>query len=319
MACREHTCPDPNSPEGKCAADVPESLVPPEQPVAPEPMPVPAPELVPEPEPPAPEIAPVPEPAPEIVPEEEPLPQPEPEPPAQTPEPEPEAEPEAQPETPSAVDAHTINVTFDGSVSPSQRDIVDTGVGIVSRLLSGPATILDIEVTARPLTGFTDDGPGGTLAAAGPDAYGQDGVPVSGQMFLDPADELNVDIVVHEIFHILGVVYIPNTPFGDLVDVETETFTGTRATEAWRAIGQDGHPPLAPAPDLSHWNERIFGQELSTPQLGANDRTFVSEITLGLLADIGYDVTKTTTFDLDDQIIAAALSRVEGCAWCSAA
>ena len=126
--------------------------------------------------------------------------------------------------------------------------------------------LIDADVTAI-------DGPGGTLAVAGP-CYvrSTDGLPLYGVMQFDSADLAFLEgagqlssTVVHEMAHVLG--------FGTLWDAAVLTgaggpdpvFTGPTAVGAWQGLGRTGPVPVENLrrvghPRTPHWRESVLRQ-----------------------------------------------------------
>ncbi len=115
----------------------------------------------------------------------------------------------------------------------------------------------------------------------------------------------DVDVMRHEIGHILGLVGIT----GMVTEDSTTTsgwgyFTGPRAVEAYRAGGGDASLPGVPLPAGfgHHWG--AFG-ELMSPYGGSADG-----LSLAALADLGYtvDMSKATPWQKDGATAVAATS-----------
>ena len=101
-------------------------------------------------------------------------------------------------------------------------------------------------------------------------------------------------VMVHEFAHVMGFGGLWQE--NDLVDPIAGVYrSDTNAGEAYhRLYNTDGDIPLATNGDSGisgHWDEEIFGNELMTPQKESLGRSMpLSEITLGSLKDIGWNV-----------------------------
>jgi leishmanolysin/hemolysin type calcium-binding protein len=145
------------------------------------------------------------------------------------------------------------------------------------------------------------DGRGHTLAHAEPDAFRSDSsLPYHGTIELDAADvaqmDLNgslVDVLVHEIGHVLG--------FGELWDtlgLRTEfRYTGPHALAQYRNyIGDTSVTSIpleatgGPGTAGGHWSEDALNLELMTGYFAANFYSPLSVITIGAMEDLGYAV-----------------------------
>ena len=169
---------------------------------------------------------------------------------------------------------------------------------------------IDIEISVEP-----DDGPGGTLASAGPGGFivNQGGFifftdddlnSSAGQMSIDSADlstSLIVDVLNHEVAHTLG--------FGTLFDRNgladnTGQYNGQEGLLAYQAEFDALAQSIPLENDNGHYLEsngltdvfgRVMGDELMTPFIenttNANDPSsnFLSLTTVGVLRDLGYN------------------------------
>ncbi|HEX5580427.1 MAG TPA: leishmanolysin-related zinc metalloendopeptidase, partial [Gemmatimonadaceae bacterium] len=160
------------------------------------------------------------------------------------------------------------------------------------------------------------DGPGGTLAMAGPCAlrgYG-DHFPVVGVVSVDADDValaaqygLMEDLLMHEIGHVLGIGTLWDLPeVRALVSEGADPrFTGAAARDAALRFGfldaaargvpveVEGGEGTAGA----HWRESLFGSELMTGWLDPGSNV-LGAFTLGALADLGYEVHEAEVADL---------------------
>jgi hypothetical protein len=177
----------------------------------------------------------------------------------------------------------------------------------------------DISITA---TLEVIDGIGGVLGSAGPREIRDDGtfLPSTGAMTFDSADSQNQlglgnweSIVLHEMFHALG--------FGTLWSLMGLTsgsvaggdirFTGVNAIDAYKAefpdiaasdpdfllgvpVETDGGPGTAGG----HWDELLFDEEIMTGFVDTG--SYVSEMTIAALEDMGYDTVFDNPFSATD-------------------
>lgn len=158
------------------------------------------------------------------------------------------------------------------------------------------------------------DGPGGTLASAGPCIVdGLSRLPVVGSMKFDNSDldalESNgglKDVVLHEMGHVLGIGTIwdserfdrlqnPSLPNNQGADTY---FNGPKAIEAFDAAGGTTYTKnKVPVENLagsgsgdSHWRESVLDEELMTPFYNSGQNNPLSAISIQSLADVGYRV-----------------------------
>lgn len=167
--------------------------------------------------------------------------------------------------------------------------------GDVPGVTVGPLFIDDFEMVVQMgLLGGAPEGPGGVLANARPTAFRGPGtgLPYSGITGIDPNDiTMNPgalqDVLTHEIGHALGF-----TPGADVFNrwIVGDTFTGANAVREFNSLfGRTGTSvPLQPG-IRAHWDEGVFGNELMSPSTGLNG-DFISRVTIGALADMGYTV-----------------------------
>jgi hypothetical protein len=177
------------------------------------------------------------------------------------------------------------------------------------------------------------DGPGGILGGAGPcfvriPSY----LTIVGFMTFDVADmaflEANgilVDVILHEMGHVLGVgslwTYMtPSLLTGDHTTGDPY-FNGATAISQFNTANV-GMPPYAGIPVPveatggagtwdSHWRESVMGRELMTGYISAPPATNpLSAITIGSLADMAYTVNYTTA----DAYTVSSLLRAPGMA-----
>ncbi|WP_420461544.1 Ig-like domain-containing protein [Candidatus Palauibacter sp.] len=221
-----------------------------------------------------------------------------------------------------------IDLRFTSDVSASARNVIRQAVSTLEGVL-GNSELSDVRfnrqvscggLTTNEVVGTVDDllilfdaesidGPRGTLGYAGPCTVREsNGLPVVGRVVLDsedmdriPATTGLLDIVIHEIAHVLGFGTLWER-FGLLADPSYVTpgadthFTGAGAIAAFNAASGASYTgakvPVAnrePGPD-SHWRASIFPGEVMRPSLSSSRRESLSAITIESLADLGYTV-----------------------------
>ena len=149
-----------------------------------------------------------------------------------------------------------------------------------------------------------------TLARAGP-CYWNGRLPNYGSIEVNlrhlelmTSNDALTEVMIHEMAHILGVGTLWRSRAGELLHPGLthcnnsalephleRTFVGAAAVERFQALGGTGAPPVNP--NCSHWKQEVFGNEALTParKIGtADDHTPLSTVTLGSLADLGYEV-----------------------------
>lgn len=158
------------------------------------------------------------------------------------------------------------------------------------------------------------DGPGGTLAQAGPCATrGLSNLPIVGGMTFDEADLTQLEasgdmnaVILHEMGHVLGIGTIwgptlkdilrnPSLPSNQGADTHV---LGEEAAAAFDVHGGTGFSgSKTPVENQagegsgdSHWRETVMTVELMTPFLNSLTQNPLSSITIGHLADLGYGV-----------------------------
>jgi hypothetical protein len=106
-----------------------------------------------------------------------------------------------------------------------------------------------------------------------------------------------LDVVVHEIGHVLGFGVIWSN-LGLLVGANTSSpgFTGANAVAEYNsifgtsvtAVPVEAHGGSGTA--LSHWDETVFDTELMTGYYNSGETNSLSRITIASMADLGYTV-----------------------------
>lgn len=223
-----------------------------------------------------------------------------------------------------------IEIVFpDNTLSPEARAIFEEAAARWQELiigdipdvqLAGVGLVDDLRIEAR---GPSIDGPGGVLGQAGPtDFRNGSSLPINGIMEFDSADIANLlndgqfdEVVLHEMGHVLGL----GTIWQDLglitgVGTNNARFTGDQATAEYNAIfgltgtsvpvesDQGGAGTL-----YGHWDEDTLENELMTGFLNSGVDNPISRITVGQMADLGYEVD----LDAADEYEAPALAALQ--------
>ncbi len=179
------------------------------------------------------------------------------------------------------------------------------------------------------------DGPGGTLASAGPCVVREiGGLPVVGRVRIDveDLDRLNSigfleDVVLHEMSHALGFGalwissgYLRNPSLPDNQGADTH-FRGPSAVEAFDGVGGAHHDvSRVPVENVrgaegtrdTHWRSSVFRHELMTGFVSEGQNP-LSRVTVASLMDLGYEVD----FDAADSytLMAPAAAAGEPSPW----
>ncbi|MEZ5382977.1 MAG: leishmanolysin-related zinc metalloendopeptidase [Microthrixaceae bacterium] len=162
-----------------------------------------------------------------------------------------------------------------------------------------PTTIDDLYIDVKFVN---DDGPGGTLASAGPCVTRtSNGLPVTGTVLIDRADVPGMiqsgsldETVLHEMTHVVG--------FGTLwsrkglvqgAGGSNPRFSGSKANIAWRGLGGTGSVPVENSGGGGtrdgHWRESVLNNELMTGYANSGFNP-MSTISVASLGDLGYTV-----------------------------
>jgi hypothetical protein len=194
---------------------------------------------------------------------------------------------------------------FDFSFSPADANSCVEG----QPQLSGIIDDLRIYVSIEEI-----DGPGGTLASAGPCfVRGLGQYPIVGVMRFDSEDldrlAMNAEllpVVMHEMGHVIGIGTLwgikellenPSLPSNAGADTY---FTGPRTRDAFEEAGGGSVYTLGNIVPVennarqgsadAHWRESVLGRELMTPSFNSGQFNPLSAITIESLADLGYKV-----------------------------
>lgn len=211
----------------------------------------------------------------------------------------------------AAETSFNIDLTFegDGWTVDIQREFIETMdllseliIGDIPDVFSSGELIDDVAISA---TLDAIDGGGNVLAFAGPTSIrtGADPLSATGTMTFDTADTASQlsrgtfdDVVFHEALHVLGFGTLFS--IAGLFDASTNTYTGAFGTAMYNdefGNSANGIPMQAGG---GHLDEGTFGIEIMTPALGSE--SYLSNTTLAILEDLGYDTVLDNPFDPND-------------------
>jgi Leishmanolysin len=210
--------------------------------------------------------------------------------------------------------AYKIEVRFLGGLTPPQKKAFKTAadrwskviVGDLPSVLVGGEVIDDVLIEAR---GVSIDGPGQILGQAGPtnlrpaSAGSSAFLPAKGIMSFDSADlaEMEadgtlVDVITHEMGHVIGIGTIWETK-GLLAGAGTSnpTFNGRSAKKEYGKLKRT-RPTAVPVENTGgpgtrdgHWRESLFKNELMSGFIAMPNNP-LSRLTVASLEDLGYVV-----------------------------
>ncbi|MBZ9613407.1 leishmanolysin-related zinc metalloendopeptidase [Rheinheimera maricola] len=215
-----------------------------------------------------------------------------------------------------------IRVNFDGGLTASQQSIFSQAELFWETLIigyrdeyAGPG--LDISASGPAI-----DGPGGILGQAGPTfgiflptyVYATAGI-----MQFDAADLLNLeaqgsllDVIIHEMAHVIGFGTLWSAPFNDVLDVNGN-YVGAYGLAAYQLsnpgatfvpVEQGGGPGTAGG----HWDETDGGGD---PEIMTGWLDFPSSIsltTINSFADLGYVINPDYAVNINQVPAPSALA-----------
>ena len=205
-----------------------------------------------------------------------------------------------------------ITVVYSGTVRQSIQDACDWAAQRWSQVITGDLPgvtdsqgvfVDDLRIVVQEGLLGGGDGPGGTLANAGPDDFrpGTSGLPWSASAGIDPYDASDSqlkNIVLHEFGHALGFgISGQGAPTFYSRFVVGNGFTGANALREYRSRfgNTNTSVPLETGGGQgtagAHWRESVFNTELMTGYSEAAGVAMpLSAITVGAMQDMGYTV-----------------------------
>ncbi|AWX45319.1 hypothetical protein HME9304_02332 [Flagellimonas maritima] len=238
----------------------------------------------------------------------------------------------------------TIEVRFLGGLTQGQQTIFDDAASRWAEIITGdlpPVQLANgdiIENVRIDAQGTTIDGASGILGQAGPTQLRSGSfLPATGIMRFDTADLARleaenslVDVIIHEMGHVLGFGTLWSTQFLNLISgegSENPTFTGINAIREYRFLTGDDSPDSVPVANTGgqgtrdgHWRESTFNNELMTGFIndGINP---VSKLSVAAFEDMGYivDYNAANDYSLPDltQLTLKELNENNQCKMCS--
>ena len=212
---------------------------------------------------------------------------------------------------------YNIDIVFtDNGLTTFQRELVTIGINRWSDIIAGdlPDTSVAGYGPVDDIVLFVNtaetDGPGNTLASAGPLTFRPGalnstpgaGLPSSGIINIDPADiegtQNFVEVLTHEVGHALGIGTLWDNLVDNLAyfgDIAVEQRNEVFPNDIRQTIEVENRG--GPGSFGSHWRESVYGDELMTSvasgedgQLGGAAVMPLSRMTAGGVADLGYVV-----------------------------
>ncbi len=235
----------------------------------------------------------------------------------------------------SPVSNFDIVVVFGGGLTATQMAAFTAAEARLEAIITGD--VPDVNVPGRGLvddiiidaSGVAIDGAGGVLGQAGPNMLRPGtNLPITGTMEFDTADLASLEasgeltlVILHEMLHVIGIGTIWQLT-GNLTGAGTADpqFTGANATAEYNAIFGNTAPSVpvenmgGPGTADGHFRESVFDNELMTGFLNSGRPNPLSRITIGSLADIGYqvDLNQADTYPFGLQSPATPVSGTEG-------
>ncbi|PWL37772.1 peptidase [Flagellimonas aquimarina] len=238
----------------------------------------------------------------------------------------------------------TIEIRFLGGLTPSQQNIFDDAACRWKEIISGdlPSVQLangDIIDNVRiDAQGTNIDGTSGILGQAGPTQLRAGSfLPATGIMRFDSADLARLeaessllDVIVHEMGHVLGFGTLWSPQFLNLISAEgseNPVFTGANAIQEYKTLtrNEESVPvPIAntggPGTRDGHWRELTFDNELMTGFIDDGNNP-ISKLSIAAFEDMGYtvDYDAANAYSLPDpaQLALKELKENNQCKMCS--
>ncbi|MGZ8492202.1 MAG: leishmanolysin-related zinc metalloendopeptidase [Gemmatirosa sp.] len=219
---------------------------------------------------------------------------------------------------------YSVDVRFIGNVPTSLRTAATLAAERLSRIITASAGSLTLagqdmsgcgDWVPTPYSGPVNnhlmfvavtniDGPGETLARAGPCLMATRSLAVVSSVQFDLADasmpqsELN-SIILHEAVHAVGLGTFDGwTNLLTGAGTSAPLFTGSAANAAWRTLGgsrfQFAGVPVentgGEGTADGHWREEVLNRELMTGYHDSGTANPLSALTIAALSDLGYQV-----------------------------
>lgn len=238
----------------------------------------------------------------------------------------------------------TIQIRFLGGLTENQQQIFSVAATRWSQIITGnlPKVRLangdiidDVRIDAQ---GTNIDGESGILGQAGPTQLRSGSfLPATGMMRFDSADLARMeaensllDVIIHEMGHVLGFGTLWSPQFLNLIDgegTENPIFTGKSAQREYCQLTgnfEEMGIPVAntggPGTRDGHWRESVFGNELMTGFINFGENP-LSRLTIGAFEDMGYEVNYDVANDYSlpdpDRLELKQLSENNQCKMCS--
>lgn len=202
-----------------------------------------------------------------------------------------------------------ITLSFGSGLTDSQKVVFQQAANRWAEIILGDlpdvtlpnGTVIDDVLISA--SGISIDGPYGILGQAGPTQLRSDTyLPYQGDMQFDSADLANMEsngslypVILHEMGHVLGIGTLWQTlRLLSGAGTSNPIFTGAQATAAYNRIfgvnaaGVPVENSGGSGTRDAHWRESTMPYEIMTGYISS--RNYLTEITIGSLADMGYFV-----------------------------
>ncbi len=150
------------------------------------------------------------------------------------------------------------------------------------------------------------DGEGDILGRAGPCSLRSDSLlPIYGGIEFDQADVARLEeegqldrVILHEMGHVLGIgsLWVERDLVVEILSVDPR-YVGPQGITQFEELGGSSSVPVenrgGAGTRVDHWRESVFQSELMTGSLNPTVANPLSILTLGSLADLGYQVDLT--------------------------
>ncbi|MEO9512785.1 MAG: leishmanolysin-related zinc metalloendopeptidase [Flavobacteriaceae bacterium] len=237
----------------------------------------------------------------------------------------------------------TIEIRFLGGLTENQQSIFADAACRWQEIILGDLppvrlsngdVINNVRIDAQ---GTAIDGATGILGQAGPTQLRAGSfLPATGIMRFDSADLARleaenslIDVIIHEMGHVLGFGTLWSPQFLDLIaneGSENPVFTGTNAKREYTVLtaSEESNPvPLANTGGQGtrdgHWRELTFDNELMTGFIDIGNNP-ISRLSIAAFEDMGYQVeyTSADTYTLPNPTIMAlkVLKENNQCSMC---